>query len=276
MPIRTDVLIPGSDGDSYKFRGAQFINQRTKRTATKDMSMELESTVVRLGYTYGDSVFVDFMNMARVSGYVDPERTRASRAWIRDTASGFKRQKPIIRAELMGESNFIQKDSVRVGRPCMFIYDALHKKTLPYFDIFPVIIPIATGLKTEDGKPYFIGLNLHYLDLPLRAVLLDSLYVYVRNKKAVDINNKYNLSESTMMDISYQKLMKNFSKHRYFKPTIHKYLVSQVSSRIVEIAPSGWTMCFFLPVAKFNKGTQKQVWRDSEKKIKKDSGNAIP
>lgn len=276
MPIRTDVLIPGSDGDYYKFRGAAFMNQRTGKRAKIEMSMELESTVVRLGYTYGDSVFVDLMNMAKVAGYIDPERTMASRKWMQDEAQVFKRDKVVLRGEMMGESNFIRRGSVRVGRPCMFIYDALHKKTLPYFDMFPVIIPIATGLKTEDGRPYFIGLNLHYLNFPLRAVLLDSLYGYVRNKQKVDIDNKYNLSESTMMDISYQKLMRNFSKHRYFKPTIHKYLVSQVSSRIVEIAPSGWTMCFFLPVAKFNKGTQQQVWRDSEEKIKKDSGNATP
>ena len=55
------------------------------------------------------------------------------------------------------------------GRLNMFIYDPKFKKTLPYYDTFPLVLPLE---KYSDG---FLGINLHYLPIPLRIRLLDRL-----------------------------------------------------------------------------------------------------
>jgi hypothetical protein len=51
----------------------------------------------------------------------------------------------------------------------MFVYDPKGKKELPYYDTFPLLLPIE---KYSNG---FLGINLHYLPIPLRIRLLDRL-----------------------------------------------------------------------------------------------------
>ena len=60
------------------------------------------------------------------------------------------------------------------GKLNMFMYDPKFKKTLPYYDTFPLVLPIE---KYSDG---FLGINLHYLPIPLRIKLLDRLVDYMR------------------------------------------------------------------------------------------------
>ena len=55
------------------------------------------------------------------------------------------------------------------GKLNMFFYDPKHKKKLPYYDTFPLVLPIE---KYPDG---FLGINMHYLPIPLRIRLLLSL-----------------------------------------------------------------------------------------------------
>ena len=55
------------------------------------------------------------------------------------------------------------------GRLNMFFYDPKFKKTLPYYDTFPLVLPL------ESFRGGFLGINLHYLPIPLRVRLLDKL-----------------------------------------------------------------------------------------------------
>jgi hypothetical protein len=79
-----------------------------------------------------------------------------------------------------------------VGKLNMFFYDPKFKKTLPYYDTFPLVLPIE---KYSDG---FLGINLHYLPIPLRIKLLDRL---------VDFSNNTQFDESTKLIVDYRKLM---------------------------------------------------------------------
>jgi len=45
------------------------------------------------------------------------------------------------------------------GRLNMFFYDPKFKKTLPYYDTFPLVLPLE---RYDDG---FLGINLHYLPM---------------------------------------------------------------------------------------------------------------
>lgn len=137
------------------------------------------------------------------------------------------------------------------GKLLMYHYDAKHKDTLPYWDRFPVMFP--TNLYSNG----FLGLNLHYLPPIYRVRLLDALFETVNNKK---------YDQTTKFRISYE-ILNQAAKFKYFKPCVHKYLYSQVKSRMIEIPIDEWAYTLFLPIAKFTGASQRQVWDESVKKI---------
>lgn len=134
------------------------------------------------------------------------------------------------------------------GRLNMFMYDPKFKKTLPYYDTFPLVLPIE---KYSDG---FLGINLHYLPIPLRIKLLDRL---------VDFSNNTAFDESTKLIVDYQKL-KNV---RLIRPTIHKYLAGQTKSQFRRIDADEFTIATLLPVQRFKKADSSEVWKDSRAMI---------
>jgi hypothetical protein len=81
------------------------------------------------------------------------------------------------RRELLKDENFRVRTRTLTGRMYMYFYDPKHKKTLPYYDRFPLIFMVE---KAEGG---FYGINLHYLPPKFRALLFDSLMKLSTNKK---------------------------------------------------------------------------------------------
>ena len=134
------------------------------------------------------------------------------------------------------------------GKLNMFFYNPKFKKQLPYYDTFPLVLPLETY---SDG---FLGLNLHYLPIPLRIDLLDRL---------VDYSNNSQFDESTRLVVDYSKL----KKIKLIKPTIHKYLASQVQSQFRRIDADEFTVATLLPVQRFKKATAKEVWSDSRSMV---------
>lgn len=185
------------------------------------------------------------------SGQV-PARTKEARDWYRDQAQGVARssiqEERLIRQ--MGTDRY--ENRFRLGHMYMFIYDPKHKDTLPYYDRFPLIFPI------NRAKGGFLGMNLHYLPLQLRAKLMDSLY-------EVSSNDRYD--ETTKMRVSYD-ILNGASKYKEFKPTVKHYLASQVRTRLVYINPTEWDIALFLPTERFEKASKTQVWADSRKIIR--------
>lgn len=137
------------------------------------------------------------------------------------------------------------------GKMYSFFYDPKHKKTLPYYDTFPIIFLMDIADKG------FYGMNLHYLPPVLRAKMMDALYPYVSNKK---------FDERTRMKLSYEA-MKTASKFKLFQPTIKRYLTSHVKSTFLEIPADKWEIAAFLPTARFKKASNKKVWGDSSMAI---------
>ena len=145
------------------------------------------------------------------------------------------------------------RDGKRANRPFygrlnMFFYDPKFKKKLPYYDTFPLVLPIE---KYSDG---FLGINFHYLPIPLRIRLLDRL---------VDYSNNTKFDESTVLDVDYQKL-KNIN---LIKQTIHKYLAGHTKSQFRRIDADEFTVAALLPVQRFKKATAKEVWKESRSMI---------
>ena len=134
------------------------------------------------------------------------------------------------------------------GKLNMFFYDPKFKKKLPYYDTFPLVLPLETY---SDG---FLGVNLHYLPIPLRIKLLDRL---------VDYSNNTAFDESTKLVVNYSRL----KKIKLIQPTIHKYLAGQVKSQFRRIDANEFTVATLLPVQRFKKASSKEVWAESRRMI---------
>tara|TARA_Y100000114_G_scaffold147081_1_gene158471 strand:+ start:35 stop:595 length:561 start_codon:yes stop_codon:yes gene_type:complete len=134
------------------------------------------------------------------------------------------------------------------GRLNMFFYDPKLKAKLPYYDRFPLVLPLE---KYNDG---FLGVNFHYLPIPLRMRLLDRM---------VDFSNNTKFDESTRLNVSYNAI----KSIRLVKPTLKRYLAGKVKSRFRRVDADEFTVATLLPVARFSKASATTVYKDSRKML---------
>jgi hypothetical protein len=178
--------------------------------------------------------------------------TKDSRDWFRSMASTVGRVN--INEQMKNKArlrNTIGKNDI--GRMYHFFYDAKTKEKLPYWDRFPLIFLVE---KYDDG---FLGINLHYLPLILRAKLMDALYT---------VEKADNIKDAKKLRLSYS-ILKSASKFRYFKPCIKRYLTSQVQSRYLYIPDTEWDIALALPTERFVKANKNKVWQESTKTVRK-------
>ena len=124
---------------------------------------------------------------------------------------------------------------VNFGALNMFIYDPKLKNKLPYYDTFPLVLPIE---RYRDG---FLGINFHYLPYALRAQLLSRL----------DPNANYSALKNVKL----------------VKPTLKRYLNSNVRSRFRKLEEEDFMTAIMLPVQRFKKSSASKVWSESRKAI---------
>tara|TARA_R100001377_G_scaffold11248_1_gene5621 strand:- start:367 stop:936 length:570 start_codon:yes stop_codon:yes gene_type:complete len=136
------------------------------------------------------------------------------------------------------------------GNLNMFFYDPKFKKTLPYYDRFPLVLPI------ERYSNGFLGINLHYLPIPLRIRLLDTLMEY-----STDTNFD---SRTKLKVLGRYKNLKNVA---LLKPTIKRYLRGHVKSSFRKVEADEFVVATLLPVQRFSKANEKKVWSDSRSMI---------
>ena len=118
----------------------------------------------------------------------------------------------------------------------MFVYSPKGRNKLPYYDTFPLVLP----LKSMEGG--FLGLNFHYLPYALRARLLDAA-------------GGDNLSISAI------------ENNRLTKPCIKRYLFGYTRSMFRKIDDEDNLTAIMLPVQRFKKASASEVWADSRKMI---------
>ena len=118
-----------------------------------------------------------------------------------------------------------------------FRYNPKTKAILPYYDTFPLVMPI------DSAKGGFLGINFHYLPIPLRMRLLETLSS--RNFKG-----------------DYRKL-KNI---KLVKPCIKHYLRSQFASGFYRLEELDYAPAIFMPVQSFKKAGMSAAHRDARKR----------
>lgn len=140
-----------------------------------------------------------------------------------------------------------------IGRMVMFFYDPKWANKLPYYDTFPLVIPIEMY---NDG---FLGLNLHYLPPIQRARLLDSLM-------NIYDNGHYNERKKLLMGYS---ILQRYVRSRLFVPCIKRYLYNHTKSRFFLIDPNDWEISILLPTERFMKANKSRVYQESMAKVKR-------
>ena len=165
-------------------------------------------------------------------------RTKESMAWFKNRVGGVN----VSRQGLIRQGP--QRSKRIMGAMMMFTYDPKLKQTLPFYDRFPLCIPV------QKAKGGFHGLNLHYLHPNIRAKFLDALY-------DLKTNDKWDIT--TKMRMTYQ-LLKGSSRLRYFKPCFKHYLTQHIQGTFLLVEPADWEIAIFLPTESFKKSSKETVW----------------
>ena len=170
--------------------------------------------------------------------------TRKSGAWYRQAVASIADK---ARAGvLMRQGQLLTRPSG--GRLNLFFYDPKLKKTLPYYDTFPLVLP----LDTFTGG--FIGMNFHYLPPGLLFNLLGRLDRFLSGNKLAR-GSRYNVSYNSVKNIPA------------VKPTLHKYLYSHIRSQFLRIDATEAALAVYLPVQQFKKQPATTVWSRARRGI---------
>ena len=173
-------------------------------------------------------------------------RTRYAREWLN---SKLKNLNPSPAALIIDRQRL--RDKTFIGMMYFYYYDPKTKDSMPYYDRFPLVIPIE---QYSDG---FLGLNLHYIHPRQRIILLDKLSKTATNK---------NFDDKTKLRLSYEYL-KAASSTFEAMPCIKRYLFTQINSRFLEIAADEWDIAALIPTSSFVGATENKVYADSRKKF---------
>jgi hypothetical protein len=187
-----------------------------------------------------------------------PHKTLQARNWFRAQAS----KVAMNPNALMAQDRSAMVTVPMIGQMYLFAYDPKTKDKLPYYDRYPLVIPFdskrlggrASGSSSSQG---FMGLNMHYLPLRLRARLMDALYTVISDE---------NYDERTHLQISYD-LLSSVTRYRFYKPCIKQYLFSNVRTKFFRIDPKSWDIALFMPLERFSGASTSAVHRDSYSKV---------
>lgn len=171
-------------------------------------------------------------------------RTKESQKWFQDNIEKLKMPG---RQALLKDKALEPTTRMIFGNMFMYFYDPKHKKTLPYYDRFPLTIMI------EANKTGFQGLNLHYLRPDIRAEFLDQL---------LKLGPTQVKDNSRLTKLRYD-LISSTKKYKEFRPCFKSYLNEHVKSRIVRVPMTEWEIAIFLPTEQFKKAGKAKIWKDS-------------
>lgn len=137
------------------------------------------------------------------------------------------------------------------GNMNFFYYDPKNKNNidvLPYYDRFPLVLPI------EEYNDGFLGLNFHYLSIPMRIKLLNVISEYANND---------NMDDTTRIRLTWNRIKRN----PMVKPVVKRYLTSHVKTPFRRITAEEMMVAVLLPVQRFVRARETQVYADSRRII---------
>ena len=173
--------------------------------------------------------------------------TEDSLQWFRTNVRDLKIKPQVIMRGLEAVSN----TGLKQGGVYMFYYDAKWKDTLPYWDKYPIVVPLELY---SDG---FLGINIHYISPSMRVPLLQKMFEFTKDNEE--------LEGDARMIIDYDTTQLE-SGLRNAGPCIKRYLTSHIGARITRVPKEQWETLMMMPTAKFNVNAN-TVYADSRRKI---------
>ncbi len=193
--------------------------------------------------------FLSKVSDAIKTGTVGQE-VRRSAQWFQDKIKGLKgglrnqfsstnAAKFYREAETKVNPNLLKRRA-ELGDLFCYYYNPKYRATLPYYDMFPMIMLIGAE------KDTFLGINFHYLRPKWRAVLLDRV--------------------SAKLGSGLPRWSK-LRQIRQIAPTIKRYRFDHIMRRVIPIEENEQEIAIFLPTERFKKSAKAKVWADSERKF---------
>ena len=192
---------------------------------------------------------LDKVSDAIRTGTVGAEVKRSAR-WFQDKIKGLKgtlrnqwsqTNAPKFYREAETKVNpRVLKMRANLGDLYAYYYQPKHMATLPYYDTFPLIMLI--GFEKET----FLGLNFHYLNPRIRAILLDRVTAKIGSGI-----------------IKWNKIV----KIPQVAPTVKRYRYDHIVRKVIPIEEKEQELAIFLPLERFKKASKAKVWADSKKRI---------
>lgn len=178
------------------------------------------------------------------------KRMQDARVWFRTKASEVSKNK-IVPTKIIEQHKPTPsiKSVNQIGSLFFYNYAPKTRKELSYYDTFPLVFPFKI---LKDG---FLGINLHYLPIPYRAILMDGLYSMI---------NSNDMSEDTTRLAKLKYSVLQSKKQLYLAyPCIHRYLNKNIRTKIAFIPPKEWELALFLPLQRFQKQPEGAIWKNS-------------
>lgn len=159
--------------------------------------------------------------------------------------------KQISSMQLMATAQQSLRTTILPGRMYSFVYYPKYHDNLPYYDVFPLVIPF------NKNRTGFIGLNLHYLDYRYRLLLLNKLQQFAVHNRA---------GEVAYLRFSWN-LIRNAARLPEVAPCVKRYLYGYTRSKFIQIDSNEWHIAAMLPTENFKKAKLTEVWRNTRKQI---------
>ena len=152
--------------------------------------------------------------------------------------------KPQVR-QMIREGIKTQKVTVRpnFGMMNLFYYRPKGAEKLPYYDVFPLVIPM--GRRLNDG---FVGINFHYLSVPQRWLLLERLSMFQIPSELDSFDSEE--SGGDVMALFWTKIRRK----RGVKPIVRRYLTKYIKSYFLKIELSEMLIALSIPMERFYTG----------------------
>ena len=152
--------------------------------------------------------------------------------------------KPQVR-RMIREGYKTQKVTVRpnFGMMNLFYYRPKGAEKLPYYDIFPLVIPL--GRRLNNG---FVGINFHYLSVPQRWLLLERLSMFQVPSELDAFDTEEGGGD--VMALFWSKIRRK----RGVKPIVRRYLTKNIQSRFLKIELSEMLIALAIPMERFYTG----------------------
>ena len=174
--------------------------------------------------------------------------TEKSVRWFRDKINQLGKSNFGPRKILNSDIGTVEP-RLKIGSMYLYQYQAKTAEKLPYWDMFPLVLPFRA---TPTG---FYGINMHYLPISWRVELFGRLLEYTTSPRNTE-DMKFKLS---------WKLLGNFSQFPESKFCTKQYLTDHVRSNLIRIHPDDWKIAIHLPLESFQKASSQKVHSDARR-----------